>query len=339
MKMQIEKRTVPSEVRTESAGGKTFLVGRAASYDTTSHDLGGWRECILPGAFDVALAAPDLDVVHNVNHDASKILGRSTSGTLTLSTSRRGLNYKTLLPQTGYSRDLQELVRRGDINSSSFAFIVADDGESWTDIPDPEMEGKRCALRTISKIAKLFDVSTVTNAAYPETAAAISDRSLPSSMPIELRNRILARSDEDTCACPCPECLDGDCDNCSDPDCDDEDCRCEYSMRASGNGGAGDSPTKTVDGEKLHADCFVIVQDPTNVETWHLPWKFSTEGETENHLRDALSRFDQVKGLTETEKETAWTKLVHLCKAHDIDVDDDDSRAARARLLELAMIE
>src|SRR5580693_3820219 len=183
MKMQIEKRIIPSEVRTESAGGKTYLTGRAASYDTMSHDLGGWRETLAPGAFDAALSDPSLDVTHNINHSADKVLGRSTSGTLVLSTSRKGLNYRTLLPQCGYARDLVELVKRGDIHESSFAFTIADDGESWTDVDDPEEEGKRCALRTITRIGKLHDVSTVTSAAYPQTGAQISDRSLPVSMP------------------------------------------------------------------------------------------------------------------------------------------------------------
>jgi HK97 family phage prohead protease len=336
-----ETRSFKTELRTEQSGGKTFLVGRAASFGVMSHDLGGWREIIEHGAFDDALAAPDLDVVHNVNHDPSKILGRTLSGTTTLTSDVRGLNYRTLLPDVTYARDLAELCKRGDVSQSSFAFTVDPDDEDWSDTDDPDNPGERCGLRTISRVSRLFDVATVASPAYPGTAAGITDRSLPASMPAELRARILQRAeDDDTCDCECPECIAGACDDCSNPDCTDENCRCEQSMRAAHPRGAGDGgKTKRVDGEDLHADCFVIVGDPKDPETWNLPWKFSAEGETENHLRDALARFDQVKGLSESEKDEAWTKLTHLCKAHNIQVDDDDERTRRELDLELATLD
>jgi HK97 family phage prohead protease len=78
--------------------------------------------------------------------------------------------------------------------------------------------------------------------------------------------------------------------------------------------------TKTVDGENLTADCFLIVGDPDKTDTWELPWKFSTEEKTKSHLRDALARFDQMKGVSDAEKKKAWAELLKLCKEHDIDV-------------------
>jgi HK97 family phage prohead protease len=100
--------------------------------------------------------------------------------------------------------------------------------------------------------------------------------------------------------------------------------------------------TKKVAGEDLSAHDFVIAQDPNKTETWHLPWHFSTEEKTKSHLRDALARFNQVKGLSDSEKSKAWSKLVHLCKAHDIEVNEEKSAAldletakARTRLAEI----
>ncbi len=224
-------------MRAETAGGKTYLVGRAASYNTLSHDLGGWREQIQPGAFDDALAARDLDVVHNVNHDPSKVLGRTRSGTLQLRSDSAGLNYRTLLPNVSYAADLAELCRRGDVSSSSFAFTVDPADQVWSDVDDPDT-GLRIGLRTITRIASLHDVSTVTDPAYPGTAAELASRSLPEGMPIELRNRIqgtrAAADDQDPCDCDCPECLAGDCQDCSNEECDDENCRaavrCAYNQ-------------------------------------------------------------------------------------------------------------
>jgi HK97 family phage prohead protease len=85
--------------------------------------------------------------------------------------------------------------------------------------------------------------------------------------------------------------------------------------------------TKRVDGEDLSAHDFIIAQKADDTATWHLPWHFSTEEKTVSHLRNALARFNQVKGLSDAEKSKAWTKLVHLCKAHDIEVSDEEKSA------------
>lgn len=91
-----------------------------------------------------------------------------------------------------------------------------------------------------------------------------------------------------------------------------------------------DAKTKTVDGEELKADAFLIVGDPEKTDTWHLPWKFSTEEKTKSHLRDALARFDQVEGVDEETKKKAKAKLLRLCKKYGIDVSDEEKKSLRA---------
>ena len=60
-------------------------------------------------------------------------------------------------------------MKRGDINQSSFAFTVERD--SWT-------ENKGTEIRTIEKVARLFDVSPVSIPAYPSANdLAIANRS------------------------------------------------------------------------------------------------------------------------------------------------------------------
>lgn len=91
-----------------------------------------------------------------------------------------------------------------------------------------------------------------------------------------------------------------------------------------------DKKTKKVDGEDLTADCFLIVGDPQKTDTWHLPWKFSTDEKTKSHLRDALARFDQVEGVSDDGKKKAWNKLLSLCKKYGIDVSDEEKKSKRS---------
>lgn len=103
---------------------------------------------------------------------------------------------------------------------------------------------------------------------------------------------------------------------------------CVYVTRAAADGKKKKKKTKSVDGEDLTADCFIVVGDEQDPNTWHLPWKFKSEEQIKVHLRDALARFNQVEGLSEDEKNAAWNKLVRLCKRYGIEVSDDDRRSA-----------
>lgn len=85
--------------------------------------------------------------------------------------------------------------------------------------------------------------------------------------------------------------------------------------------------TKRVDGEDLSADAFLVVGDKNDTSTWKLPVKFSTDEKTASHLRNALARFGQLKGVSEEEKKAAWSKLVKLCKAHDIEVSEEEQKS------------
>lgn len=95
-----------------------------------------------------------------------------------------------------------------------------------------------------------------------------------------------------------------------------------------------DKKTKRVDGEDLTADCFLIVGNPDDTSTWKLPWKFSTDEKTKGHLRNALARFDQLKGVSEEEKKKAWKKLLRLCEEYGIDVSEEDKQKFSRRDVE-----
>jgi len=141
---------------------KPKIIGYAAKFGKWSVDLGGFRERIKKGAFDEALEKSDVRALKN--HDPNLLLGRTTSGTLRLSTNSVGLQTEIDPPDTTTGRDTVEEIRRKDITGMSFAFTVAED--DWKYNEDDTVE------RTIIKFGELFDVGPVTYPAYPDTTVA-----------------------------------------------------------------------------------------------------------------------------------------------------------------------
>jgi uncharacterized protein len=148
-----------------AASGSAFeLAGLAAAYNKLSGNIGGFRERIAPGAFTRTLAS-NPDVLCCLNHDVSKLLARTTSGTLTLSDSPEGLRFVAKLdPNQQSHKDLYSSVKRGDLSECSFAFSTPDGGDTWDDAKDEN--GHLFVRRTLTNV-NLHDVSVVTNPAYP----------------------------------------------------------------------------------------------------------------------------------------------------------------------------
>ena len=144
------------ELRME--GDKMQVAGYGAVFNSESNDLGGFVEYISPNAFDGRL---EDDVRFLVNHDGLP-LARTTNGTLRLSVDDKGLRYEADLANTSLSRDLVELLKDGTVSQSSFAFTVEDD--SWE-----SRDGVN--VRTINKVSRLYDVSSVTYPAYNEAGS------------------------------------------------------------------------------------------------------------------------------------------------------------------------
>ena len=157
----IEKR----EFRMENAEyeGNT-IRGYAAVYNSDSEWMGGFYEQIARGAFDDVL---DNDTRAYFNHDENLLLGRVSSGTLRIGTDARGLYYEVDLPNTSYANDLVELMKRGDVNQSSFAFLIERD--RWE-----ERDGK--TYRIIEKVSRLLDVSPVSQPAYESATSELVTR-------------------------------------------------------------------------------------------------------------------------------------------------------------------
>ena len=153
------------EVRDEGVAGseQKMIVGYAARFEPEiSEDLGGFREVVMPGAFARSIAE-GADVRALVDHDHSRVLGRTKSGTLRMWEDDRGLRVEIDPPSTSAARDLAESISRGDVTGMSFGFTTrrdswrTDDGEKVRELHDLD----------------LFDISVVTFPAYPSTGAAL----------------------------------------------------------------------------------------------------------------------------------------------------------------------
>jgi HK97 family phage prohead protease len=161
--MKIERRTFKAELRKNGESRK--IGGTAVVFSQLSENLGGYREQIDSAAFD---GCDMSDVRCLFNHDDNMVLGRNVSGTLSLSVTANGVDFECDPPDTTYARDLAACMDRGDIDQCSFSFVVAPGGADWSE--DPETGGE---IRTVKKIARLYDVSVVTYPAYPQTSSEI----------------------------------------------------------------------------------------------------------------------------------------------------------------------
>ncbi|MEU2760446.1 HK97 family phage prohead protease [Streptomyces sp. NPDC007094] len=150
-----------------SDDGRISMRGYAYRFNELSQNLGGFRERIVPGA-----GAPSLrqnDVYATFNHNASALLGRTSSGTLRVGEDREGGFYEIDLPDTSVGRDVAELLKRGDLKGSSFTFRVLDGGQRRAEEDDPETG---LPVREITAM-DVSELGPVTNPAYLTTQASL----------------------------------------------------------------------------------------------------------------------------------------------------------------------
>lgn len=106
------------------------------------------------------------DVISAFNHDFDKVLGRTTSGTLKLSTDAKSVAYRANAPNTTYADDVLELLKRGDLSGSSFVFSM-----DWGEGYDIKERADGVLQASPIKITKVYEMGPVVNPAYPETTA------------------------------------------------------------------------------------------------------------------------------------------------------------------------
>lgn len=147
----------------EEVEEERIIEGYAIVFNELSEDLGGFREMITPEAVNQELINKS-DIYYLYNHcDNSIPLARSNhgSGSLELTIDDKGLKYRFNCLNT----EFYQLVQRGDLDKSSFAFSLPKDGsgEIW------EKSSEYNYLRKIVKIEQLYDCSAVLVPAYSQT--------------------------------------------------------------------------------------------------------------------------------------------------------------------------
>lgn len=164
--MELEFRSFDQFELRDLGQGMPTLYGHAAVFGRDSEPIGGrFIERIAKGAFREALASKQ-DVRALVEHDPTKLLGRTGSGTLRLSEDETGLAVELPLPNTQIGRDTMEMIRRGDYRGMSFGFKVTRGGDSWD-------RSQPIAVRTVNRVAKLFEVTITAAPAYLDTSVAL----------------------------------------------------------------------------------------------------------------------------------------------------------------------
>ena len=153
--------------RAFEANGERYLEGYASVFNQRSKIIFEnnrlFYEVINRNAFDDVLQSSDLNVILTFNHDRGRVMARTKSGTLELSTDDYGLKFKAKVPNTTLGNDVYELVSRGDLFENSFAFAVKNGDDEWT------KDERGDNMRIVKKIARLYDVSVVVDGAYANT--------------------------------------------------------------------------------------------------------------------------------------------------------------------------
>jgi HK97 family phage prohead protease len=144
------------------AAGKR-LEGTAVVYNVAAQ-LPGFEETIAPGVFRETLQS-GADILALCDHDNSRLLGRTKSGTLRLRDDAVGLHFQLDLPETSLGRDILALAERRDLGGMSFSFRMRE--EAWSS------DGKR---RRVIR-ADLYEISCVAaHPAYPSTIVSARAR-------------------------------------------------------------------------------------------------------------------------------------------------------------------
>lgn len=141
------------------------VEGHAAVFGQSYDMCGCWSETIARGAFDNTDFS---DVLFDINHDLNSLpLARSrnnnANSTLQLSTDDQGLATRAVLDveNNTNAKALYNSIKRGDMNGMSYIFSVRKDEWQGLDSDYPS--------RTITDIAKVWEVSAVSMPANPGT--------------------------------------------------------------------------------------------------------------------------------------------------------------------------
>ena len=161
-KSEHERRLI--EIRAAGEGDKMTVEGYAITFDQpATHKYGSrsFTETIKRGALDKT-DMKDVPLRYNHN-DNVMIMARTRNKSLRLVKDDKGLKIEADLLDTQSNRDLYKGIQEGLIDKMSFAFTVAEKGDTWS-FGDTE------TVREVNNIDKLWDVSVVDTPFYDSTS-------------------------------------------------------------------------------------------------------------------------------------------------------------------------
>ena len=135
--------------------------------DWTDEGIRRFVEVVDPCAVDEALLLSS-DIRALIEHNRERLLARYNKGvgTLSLTIDEHGLRYSFEAANTADGDYAVEMVGRGDISGSSFAFRAKDSDTEWA------KEGSLW-VRTIKRFSLLRDVTITTDPAYTQTDVSV----------------------------------------------------------------------------------------------------------------------------------------------------------------------
>ena len=172
--VDVERRYTPGTVEIRMGGDQRRIGGYAAKFGKLSRNLGGFVERVEPGFFNQSRADGWPGVIARYNHDDAFLLGSVGGGTLRMEIDSQGLLYEVTPPQA--RADVVELVERGDVRHSSFAFRCLEDDWATTDGAYP--------MRSLV-LGQTVDVAPVNSPAYMDATAGLRSLAKAKGVPYE----------------------------------------------------------------------------------------------------------------------------------------------------------
>lgn len=162
------------DLTTKDEAAEKIISGYFVVFNSETELYEGVFEEIAPESFE----GVDLsDIRALIDHETSKVLGRTKSGTLNLLVDEKGVYGEIKVNENDTeAMNLYSRVQRGDVDQCSFGFNILDE----------EMETREDgSYKFTIKAIELFEVSVVTFPAYADTAVEARNKQIEE---IEQRN-------------------------------------------------------------------------------------------------------------------------------------------------------
>jgi phage head maturation protease len=175
---ELERRFTPVPVELRTAGDAPKIGGYALKFNVYSRNLGGFVERIDPRFPAKSRGDGWPDIMARYNHDNNMLLGTTGGGTLVLRIDDTGVEYEVTPPKA--RQDIVELVGRGDVRRSSFAWDSTTTEDDWA------LTEQGFPMRTLLS-GRIVDVAPCNTAiaAYPEATAGLRSLAEKMNAPLE----------------------------------------------------------------------------------------------------------------------------------------------------------